>query len=367
MKKKRALLLLMYLLCATIAWSQTRKVTGRVLSDSTREPLSGVSVILKGGTTATTADNNGQFSINVPQSGNTTLVFSSVGFVEKEVEVGNQEVINIALSSSLGVMNEIVVIGYQAVRRKDLTGTVASISGAQLEKIPVANAAEALTGRLPGVQVTTVDGQPGAEIVIRIRGGGSITGSNDPLYIVDGFRVNSINDIAPSDIASIDILKDAATAAIYGAAGANGVVIITTKSAKGGKTVISYGGFGQAKTFPRKLDVLSPYEYVLASYEYARIRSQTEVDNFERLFGVYDDLELYKYQKGTDWQDKLFGNPAYSQQHNVSITGGTDKTKMALNFTNNKDLGLIPSNSYHRNYINFKLNQGVNRCHPYSP
>ncbi|MEO5561951.1 MAG: TonB-dependent receptor [Chitinophagaceae bacterium] len=360
MKRKLSLLLLL-IICSTIAWSQTRKVTGLVLSDSTRQPIAGASVLEKGGTAATATDNDGRFSINVPVSGNTTLVFSSVGFMEKEIHVEKQNIINVSLASSSGAMDEVVVIGYQSVKRRDLTGTVSSMSGTQLEKIPVSNVAEALTGRMPGVQVTTVDGQPGAEIVIRIRGGGSITGSNDPLYIVDGFRVNSINDIATSDITSIDILKDAATAAIYGAAGANGVVIVTTKSARAGKTVINYNGFGQAKTFPRKLDVLSPYEYVLAQYEYARLRSQAEVDNFAKFFGVYEDLELYKYQKGTDWQEKLFGDPAYSQQHNVSITGGTEKTKMSLNFTNNKDLGLIPSNNYQRNYINFKLNHEISR------
>src|SRR4029079_6444537 len=131
---------------------------------------------------------------------------------------------------------DVVVIGYGTAKKKDLTGATASISGSQLEKIPVSRSAEAITGRLAGVQVTTVDGAQGAEIVIRVRGGGSVTQDNSPLYIVDGFPVNSINDIAPADIATIDILKDAATSAIYGARGANGVVIITTKSPKAGKT-----------------------------------------------------------------------------------------------------------------------------------
>jgi TonB-linked SusC/RagA family outer membrane protein len=277
------------------------------------------------------------------------------------MNVGSRTNIDVAMTEDVSALNDVVVIGYQAVKRKDLTGTVSSISGSQLEKVPVASAAEALTGRLPGVQVTTVDGQPGADIVIRIRGGGSITGSNDPLYIVDGFRVNNINDIPASDIASIDVLKDAATAAIYGAAGANGVVIITTKSAKGGRTTINYNGYMQARELPRKLDVLSPYEFVLAQYEYARLRSQSDVDNFTRFFGSYDDLELYKYKKGTDWQEKLYGSPAYSQQHTFSITGGNDKTKMALNYTNNTDAGLISINNYQRNYINFKLNHEISK------
>lgn len=334
-------------------------VTGKIYSNN-NEPLFGASIVEKGTENKTLSNEDGSFSLNVSKP-NATLIISYIGYQTREVTLSGASPLSIVLQQLNKNMDEVVVIGYQSVRRKDLTGTVSSISSAQLEKIPVANAAEAITGRLPGVQVTTVDGQPGAEIVIRVRGGGSITGSNDPLYIVDGFRVNSINDIAPSDIASIDILKDAATAAIYGAAAANGVVIVTTKSAKSGKSTISYNGFMQARQLPRKLDVLSPYEFVLAQYEYARLRSQSDVDNFSKYFGVYEDLELYKYQKGTDWQQELYGSPAWSQQHNISLTGGNDKTKFALNFTNNKEAGLIPTNSYTRNYVNFKLNHEVSK------
>lgn len=360
MKSKICLTLLGFLFCV-VAWSQTRQVTGRVLSDSSK-PLSAVNVNVKGAATTVATNDQGNFIINIPGRNDVVLVFSSVGYTPQEVSVGTKSVINVTLVNSSAALSDVVVIGYQTVRRKDLTGTVSSINSTQLEKIPVSSAAEAITGRLPGVQVTTTDGAPGAEIVIRVRGGGSITGSNNPLYIVDGFRVNSLNDVATSDIASIDILKDAATAAIYGAAGANGVVIITTKSAKAGKTTISYTGFGQAKTLPKKLSVLSPYEYVLANYEYARLRSQTDVDNFSKFFGVYDDLELYKNQTGTNWQDKLFGNPQISQQHSLSITGGTERTKMSLNVTNNTDEGLIPGSGYQRNYLNFKLNQEVSKA-----
>jgi TonB-dependent starch-binding outer membrane protein SusC len=361
--KKVPLFLLLLCLCfsVTLTWGQNRKISGRVFSDSSLQALGGVSVVLKDGNGATTTDNEGRYSIAIPQTGNSVLVFSSIGYTDKEVPVGNRNTVDIGLATATSELNEVVVIGYQSVKRKDLTGTVSSISGKDLERTPVANVAEALTGRLPGVQVTTVDGQPGAEIIIRVRGGGSITGSNDPLFIVDGFRVNTINDIPASDIASIDILKDAATTAIYGAAGANGVVIVTTKSAKGGKTAITYNGFSQARQLPKRLEVLSPYEYVLAQYEYARLRSQAEVDNFTKYFGDFEDLELYKYQEGTDWQKKLYGDLAYSQQHSIGLTGGSDKTKISLNFTNNVDVGLIPINNYHRNYINFKLNHDVSR------
>ena len=357
--KRKIYLSLIACLSFTLAWSQNRQVSGRVVSDTTLSPLSGVTVTVKGTNTMTTTNAEGRYTISVPQRANVVLVFSSVGFTRRELPVGTASVLDVALAEESSALNDIVVIGYGTARRKDLTGTVSSISARELEKIPVSSAAEAITGRLPGVQVTTTDGAPGAEIVIRVRGGGSLTGDNSPLYIVDGFRVSSINDIAPADIASIDILKDAATAAIYGAAGANGVVIITTKNAKAGKTTISYNGFAQARTLPRKLKVLSPYEYVLAQYEYARLRSQSDLDNFTKYFGVYEDLELYKYQRGTDWQDELFGQPAMSQQHNISITGGTPKTRMSLSFTNNKDEGLMPGSGYMRNYLNFKMNHEI--------
>lgn len=361
MKAKIYLSLLLCVL-STIAWSQNRQISGRVISDSSKQSISGVTVTLKGTQTITITNSEGKYSISVPQNGSPVLVFSYVGYTRQEIPVGNRTTVDVALKEESSALSDIVVIGYQTVRRKDLTGTVSSISSSQLEKIPVSSAAEAITGRMPGVTVTTTDGAPGAEIVIRVRGGGSLTGNNSPLYLVDGFRVSSINDIAPSDIASIDILKDAATTAIYGAAGANGVVVVTTKSARAGKTVVEYNGFAQARTLPKKLNVLSPYEFVLAQYEYARLRSQTDVDNFSKYFGVYDDLELYKYQKGTDWQEKLFGNPALSQQHNLSIRGGTATTKMSLNVANNTDEGLMPGSGYQRNYLNFKLNQEVSKA-----
>lgn len=360
MKINVYLTLIMVCLCS-YSWAQTHPVTGHVTKATTTDPLPGVTVAVKGTNNRTTTNDQGVYTITVPNN-NATLVFSYVGHKPQEINIGSRSTIDVSLQEDASTLNDVVVIGYGTAKKKDLTGATSSISGKELEKIPVSSAAEAITGRMPGVQVTTTDGAPGAEIVIRVRGGGSVTQDNSPLYIVDGFPVSSINDIAPADIASIDILKDASSTAIYGARGANGVVIITTKSAKGGKTTISYNGYGQMRTLPRKLDVLSPYEFVLAQYEYAKIRSQSDVDNFTKYFGVYDDLELYKSQKGTDWQDELFGNPAISQQHNFSITGGTDKTKLSFSIANNKDEGLMVGSGYQRTYLNFKLNHEISNA-----
>ncbi|HSC39138.1 MAG TPA: SusC/RagA family TonB-linked outer membrane protein, partial [Chitinophagaceae bacterium] len=320
----------------------------------------GANVILKGAKNGTTTKADGSFTISAPAAGKVEVVISHKGFTSVTTVVDNDKPVTVQLEKEISSLDDVVVIGYGTARKKDLTGAVSSIGADQLSKIPVSSAAEAITGRLAGVQVTSVDGSPGAEIVIRVRGGGSVTQDNSPLYIVDGFPVNSINDIAPGDIASIDILKDAASSAIYGAKGANGVVIVTTKSAKGGRTVINYSGFAQVRTLPKELKVLSPYEFVLAQYEYAKLRNDTT--DFTKYFGVYDDLKLYKNQKGTDWQHDLFGKPIVSQQHNLSITGGTDRTKVGFSISENKDQGLMPGSGYERQYINFKLNHEVSKA-----
>ncbi|TDH27766.1 TonB-dependent receptor [Segetibacter sp. 3557_3] len=353
--KSKVFASLFSLLVCFISTAQSRKVSGRVTKEGSSDSLAAVTVSVKGGKASTLTDQGGRFIITVPNN-NTVLVFSSVGFANTELAVRDRTSLDVTMSQESSTLNDVVVIGYGTARKKDLTGATASLAGSTLEKIPLSSAAEAMTGRLAGVQVTTTDGAPGAEIVIRVRGGGSVTQDNSPLYIVDGFPVGSINDIAPTDISSIDILKDASSTAIYGARGANGVVIITTKSAKGGKTTVSFNSFVQTRQLPKELEVLSPYEFALVQYEYARIRSQAEVDNFSKYFGVYEDLELYKNQVGTNWQDVLFGSSGQSQQHNLSITGGTDKTKMSFSMSNNKDQGLQPGSAYQRTYLNFKLN-----------
>jgi len=342
------------------AYAQERKVTG-VVKDESGAGLPGVSILEKGTKNGTVSDADGRFSIGV--SPEATLVFSFIGMKSSEVIVGAQSTLDVALEPDLTALEEVVIVdyGYGTVKKSDMTGATAAIGAKELSKIPVASTAQALTGRLPGVTVTTTDGSPDAEIVMRVRGGGSITQDNSPLYVVDGFIVGSIRDIPPTDVESITVLKDAASAAIYGARGANGVIVITTKKATAGKTVVAYNGFMQVKELPeyRKYKVLSPYEFVMANYEYAKLRSQSDVDAFEKYFGVYDDLELYKSKKPTDWQKELYGGTNISQYHNVNIRGGTDRTKIMLSLTNNSDEGLMFNAGYKRNVINFKLDHEI--------
>ena len=356
------LVVVLLLILTVPAYSQTGVVKGKITDAQTGEALPGVNVVIKGTTQGVVTNPDGSYEIRVA-SADAVLQFSFIGYSLQEIPVNGKSEINVELVTETTQLDEIVAVGYGTARRADLTGSIATISGQELQKIPIANAAEAIKGRLPGVNIITTDGSPDAEVVIRVRGGGSVTQDNSPLYVVDGFIVGSIRDIPPNDIASINVLKDAAATAIYGAQAANGVILITTKSPVAGKTQVSYNGYGQVKTLPleRKYDVLDPYEFVMVHYEYAKLRSDADLRNFERYFGKYDDLELYQNKKPTDWQDELFGNTQISQSHNLSISGGTETTKLSLSLTNNTDDGIMIGNGYRRNVINFKLNHEISK------
>ncbi len=342
------------------AFSQALTVRGTITDAQTGEALPGVNVVIKGTVLGTTTQVDGTYQIQV-MAPDAVLQFSFIGYTAQEIPVEGKTEINVTLETETTQLDEIVAVGYGTARRRDLTGSVATVNSETLKKIPVANVTEAIKGRLPGVNIITTDGSPDAEVVIRVRGGGSVTQDNSPLYVVDGFIVGSIKDIPPNDIASINVLKDAAATAIYGAQAANGVILITTKSPVAGRTSVSYNGFVQFKTLPaeRKFDVLDPYEFAMMQYEYAILRSDADLRNFERYYGKYDDLELYKYKRPTDWQDELFGDPQLSQSHNLTISGGSAKTKVSLSLSHNNDEGIMIGNGYKRNVINLKLNHEI--------
>ena len=202
-----------------------------IVKDTSGEPVIGANVIVKGTTNGTITGIDGDFTLsNVKKSD--VIVFTFIGYKTEEVKYTGQPSVNVTLKDDTELLDEVVVIGYGTVNKRDLTGSVASVKAEDIAAVPVSSAVEALTGKLAGVNITTTEGSPDAEMKIRVRGGGSLSQDNSPLYIVDGFPVSSISDIAPSEIQSIDVLKDASSTAIYGARGANGVIIITTKSGK---------------------------------------------------------------------------------------------------------------------------------------
>jgi len=342
--------------------AQSKIISGTVTDEAFGEGLPGVTVLVKGTSRGTSTDFDGNYSIS-DLSSDAVLVFSYVGYTTQEIPVNNKTTINVVMKEDIMALDEVVIVdyGYGKVRKDDMTGSTASISSAELAKIPVASTAEALSGRLPGVNVTTADGEPGADVRIRVRGGGSITQDNSPLYVVDGFIVSDINDIPPNDIASIDVLKDAAATAVYGAQASNGVIVVTTKNPVEGKITVSYNNFLKFNMLPeeRKYDVLSPYEFGLANYEYAILQGESRLRSFEKFFGVYDDLELYRAKQPTDWQDELFGETRVSQYHNLTIGGGTEMTKVNLSLSHNDEDGLLENSGFERTAINFKLNQKI--------
>lgn len=339
-----------------------------VIKDDAGFPMPGVNLIEKGTKNSASSDFDGKYSIKLT-SDNAVLVVSYIGFQTQTISLGGRSAVNVTLKSSAETLGEVKIVsfGYGTIKKENLSGAVSSISAKELSKVPVSNVTEALAGRLAGVSVQSVDGAPGADIVIRVRGGGSITQDNSPLYVVDGFIVSNLNDIPPGDIQSIDVLKDAATTAIYGAQGANGVVVVTTKKPKGGKTTVNYNNYVQVSTMPkeRKYEVLSPYEFVMMQYEKAKMSTtsstNTELDNFEKYFGKYDDLELYKYKEPNDWQDELLGNPVFSYYNNLSISGGSESTKFLISYSANNDGGLLEGSGQKRDVINFKLSHDISK------
>ncbi len=352
----RTVLLLCLLL--VVGSVQAQNVTKGTVTDQTGEPVIGATVMEKGNpSNATVTDFDGNFSLKV--SGKNPIVISYIGLKTKEVDVKGKSQISVKLEEDNTTLNDIVVIGYGSVRKKDLTGSVATVGSDALQAVPVANASEALTGKMAGVQVTTTEGSPDAEVKIRVRGGGSITQSNDPLYIVDGFPVETISDIPANDIEDITVLKDASSTAIYGSRGANGVILVTTKSGKAGKTKVSYNAYYSWKKIAKTMDVLSPYDYAKWQYELALLKNQNKPDkisSYTDYFGNYQDMDLYKDVDSNDWQDLIYGRTGHTFNHNININGGTDNMKYAFSYAHMDDKAIMVGSDFKRDNLSLKLN-----------
>ena len=333
-------------------FAQNISVTGKV-TDEAGAPLEGVSIKLKGTTKGTQTNKEGNFQIAV-QAG-TTLSFSYVGFNNLDKLVANTNPLVVKLTKSNANLDEVVVIGYQSVKRKDVMASVASVSARDLKDIPINSAAEALNGRLAGVTATTAEGSPDATVRVRVRGGMSITGDNSPLYILDGVQVeNALSLISPQDIQSIDVLKDAAATAIYGARGANGVIVITTKKGRQGKMQVSYNAFYGVKDLAKELGVLSPYDYGFYQYE-RQLGNATDSATFAKNFGTFNDLATLKSAKPIDWQKQVFGNTGITQSHNLAIVGGSKKLTYSFGLTSNDDKAVVRNSQLKRGILTGKI------------
>ncbi|WP_339659106.1 TonB-dependent receptor [uncultured Polaribacter sp.] len=327
-------------------------VSGVVTENESNSPLPGVSVIIKGTSRGTSTDFDGNFTLK-DVSKNATLIFSYLGYDTKEVNVSGRKSINIILKANSESLDEIVIIGYGSARKSDLTGSVVTISGSDLKEQPIPNVAEALTGRLAGVQIQSSEGSPDSEIKIRIRGGGSVTQDSSPLIIVDGFPVNSINDVSSSDIEDITILKDASSTAIYGSRGANGVVIITTKSGKEGKITTSFNMFYGVNSIAKTIDVLESDDFVKWQYEYALLRDRE--DTYNKYFGLWQDYDQYVGQPSINWQKQIYGQMGKVESRDLSVRGGSEKFNFNFNYALYDVKAIMKESNFKRNNLSLSL------------
>ncbi len=352
--KKLALALLGLVSAWTLSAQTT--ITG-VVTDESGEPLIGAGVVVEGTTVGTITGIDGDYSLTVPADA-VNLVFSFIGLSDQTIPIAGQTVINVVLKEDSTFLDEVVVVGYQTVKRRDLLGAVASVGSDKLTEQPVTTVSQALSGKMAGVSVITTEGDPDADIKIRVRGGGSITQDSSPLYIVDGFPVESINDIPSSEIQSIDVLKDAFSTAIYGSRGANGVVIVTTKSAEKGQRVsVKFNTYYGLKKMANAgaIVAMDPENFVKFQYELGVIRDNLS-SYYEPFFGNFTDIDLYKGLKGNNWVDAVFGNVGNSFSADFSVSGSGDNVNWNLGYAHMGDEAIMSGSNYTRDNLNFKAN-----------
>lgn len=346
---------LIVLLCFFVlpGMAQTNAVSGRVTDLKTGSPLSGVSVALKGTSVGANTNKNGDFKLNAP-SASTILVVTNVGYKSQELSIANSGFLDIKLQEDATNLGEVVVVGYGVMKKSSLTGAITKISSSTLNTLPTGNVVEALQGKVAGVSISAAT-TPGSSPTIRIRGVRSLTASNDPLFVVDGIPRNSVSDLPVSEIESVEVLKDAASTAIYGSRGANGVIIYTTKRAKLNQpiqiSVSSYVGVDQPK-IPK---IISPLDYIQFRKDIYR-----QQHGWANGYGPDDKVfypgELKTIQNGNyvNWQDLLFRKNTINQEHNISVSHGSDKTQVLLS------LGYRTEEGYYRTSKNTRLNIGAN-------
>ncbi|WP_375436498.1 SusC/RagA family TonB-linked outer membrane protein, partial [uncultured Hymenobacter sp.] len=358
---KHGLLLPAILLCAAApAWAQqTRQLSGKVLDAATGEGLAGVTVLVKNTTNGASTNPDGQFTLSVPATGEVQLTVSYIGYVTQTVTAKDQGDLSIRLSSDTKALDEVVVIGYGQVKKSDVTGSIVSVKEEDLKKVPVANVMESLQGRLPGVDITSAGGSAGAAVNITVRGNRSINASNGPLFIVDGVQYNSIQDINPNDIASMEVLKDAASTAIYGARGANGVIIVSTKKGAAGKTRVtlnSYYGITDKVFYP---EVNNGAQYVAQKREANRASGRWNSEADDPAIFTATELQAIANGTSTNWADLLL-RQGVQQEHQVGLSGGSEKTKFYLSADYYNEQGLFRKDNLNRYSFRANIDQALN-------
>ncbi|MFX1708786.1 TonB-dependent receptor [Chitinophaga sp. CC14] len=340
------------LLFPLFLFAQQKKTVSGTVKAKDGTPLIGVTVMVKNEKTGAHTDGTGHFTIAAAPGA--TLVFSFIGFGKVEQPVDNRTEYNVQMSEQAGTLNDVVVVGYATQQRKDLTGAVGSVNMKDFAKAPVKSFDEALAGRVAGVAVASNDGQPGSISNIVIRGAGSITQDNSPLYVIDGFPTESsnANAISPGDIESIDVLKDASATAIYGARGSNGVILITTKKGKTGAPQVTYNGYYGWQQVPNKIPLMNAYEFV----QYVGDVNPSIYDSVYLAGGA--KLEDYRNKEAIDMQDFVY-RVGQNQNHDIAVRGGNDKTRYSVSGNFNNQKGIIINGGFKRYQGRFSLDQTV--------
>lgn len=350
---RRMVLMGLVFLGSLQVYSQDIMIRGKVLSEE-GESIPGANVSVKNSTLGTVTDIEGNYQIQVPDE-NQTLVFSFIGYVTQEIPVNGRSQIDITMESDIQALQEVVIIGYGSVQKSDLTGSVGRVEMEDLIKAPVASFTDALAGRVAGVRVSGSDGQPGGGMNIVIRGAGSLTQSTSPLYVIDGFPIEDLDPatLNPEDIASMTILKDASSTAVYGSRAANGVILIQTKRGMVGEPVVSLSSSYGIQQNPRKMEMMDPYEFV-------KYQSELNPTSFETPAYFANDrtLDYYRDVEGIDWQDEVIQTGAV-QIHNVSVRGGTENTRYAISGSMYDQKGVIVNTGLSRYTGRVTLDQTI--------
>lgn len=334
------------MLVVQCAFAQDRTITGTV-TDNKQEPLIGVNVVVKGNTSVgAITDLDGKYSLSVPE-GKTTLIFSYIGYVTQEVSVGLRNTVDVVLVDDAQALDEVVVVGYGVVKKRDLVGSIASVKSQDITAVPTSNVLESMQGKIAGLDMTRSSGQPGSSFNFTIRGNRSLTASNAPLILVDGIAYGTDIDINPNDVESIEVLKDASTTAIYGSRGANGVILVTTKKGKEGKTKVDFNAYWGPSFSTNLPKVNNTEQYVAMRREAMRAVGQWTSPADDGVIWDAVALERIKNNVNTDWYD-LIMDDATTQNYQVSINGGTDATKVSLSLDYFNETGILIGDDFDR-------------------
>lgn len=347
-----------------------KSISGKV-TDETGSGLPGVNIVVKNTTIGSVTDVDGNYRMSVPDDA-TVIVFSSVGYTSEEIEINNRSVIDIQMTPDIQSLSEVVVVGYGTQEKRDVTASIASIDQEQIKQIPTANPVESMKGQVAGVDVLQAGGRPGEYPTITIRGRRSLTASNDPLFVVDGVPMTSgtgtIYDFNPQDIESMEILKDAAATAIYGSRGANGVILVTTKRGKAGKTVVNYDGYYGKSSAIRLVDMMNAQEFADLKRESARIDASGNTGRTAwngtlqpdaEVFADPAEFESIETGRSTDYLDMVL-NDGWQTNHQLSVSGGSEKTQFNVSLGYFNEQGIISNQDYERYTARLNLDHRIN-------